>query len=189
MTAFLPNPEARPTPESLPEWFDAADQRIDHLLNANARQMIEPVGLRRRIFEASIAALPVERQPALHLVGTDSEGSVHGLAARRRLTWSRMAMAASVALAFGIGTLMFMSSPKPTATMEIAAVDRAHSPAAHVLSSTEAAAIAMSDLNKLPAGSIDRLDGQMNYLLNTRDVASLDDVRGELLTLVAALEM
>jgi hypothetical protein len=29
----------------------------------------------------------------------------------------------------------------------------------------------------------------MNYLLNTRDVASLDDVRGELLTLVAALEM
>jgi hypothetical protein len=189
MTAFSPNPEARPTPESLPEGFDAADQRIDHLLNANARQMIEPVGLRNRIFEASIAALPAERQPTLRLVGSDIEGGVQVVSARRRLTWSRLAMAASVALAFGIGTLMFMSSPKPNSTMEMAAVDRPHTPAALVPSSTEEAAIAMSDLNKLPAGSIDRLDGQMNYLLNTRDVASLDDVRGELLTLVAALEM
>lgn len=191
MTPFVPQPENRLTlpPESLPEGFDEADRSLDELLGASARQTIEPMGLRDRVFEASISALPATRQPALRLVGSVRDLRPSMVPVWRRVTWSRLAMAASVALAFCVGALMLKTSPKPISTFEVAKVGGPAVLAVKFESTSDAAAVAMSEVNGLPADSIDQLDGQMNYLLQTRDVTSLDDVRGELLTLVAALEM
>jgi hypothetical protein len=96
----------RPTidPGPLPREFEAELRRIDDLLARGAMPIVTPVGLIDRVFTASARLLPVPLVNAggdrrLRLAGAGDLPRHH----RRAVTassWGRLALAASVALAF-----------------------------------------------------------------------------------------
>ena len=100
-----------------------------------------------------------------------------------RVVWGRMAMAASVALVFSIGALMMHTANQSSRPSAIARANP--NPAKPAV----ALAAADTDLETLPVGSVEDLDSRVGYLQGTDDVTSFDQVRREMATLVASLDM
>ena len=166
--------------EPLPADFDSEAQQVDALLSAQARRTAVPMGLTDRVFEASVKSLPRSRQPALRLAGSAADVQRrHVLFTLHRTAWGRAAMAASVAIVCGVAWLMLQSSPAPSPDGSLLAIHTA-GPDANSLA-------ASGDM--LPVGSLDQLDNDMGYLLNTDTLTSMDEVHQELAMLVASLEM
>jgi hypothetical protein len=167
--------------DPLPGDFDAQSRQVDELLSVQMRRRAVPMGLSDRVFEASAKLLSRPRQPALRLVDTSADSPRHRLLFTwHRTAWGRVALAASVALAFGVAIMLAQRSP--TSPNNRSLVVR-----------TDIGPVTPASFNgqgeMIPAGSLDKLDSEMAYLLNTGEMTSLDDVHQELLTLVAVLEM
>lgn len=151
--------------DPLGEGFDPADREIDSRLSDLLRgASVMPFGLPDRVFDASAHLLPTaaaRSAPQLRLVGGRS------IRLRNQVTsrWivSRVAMAASVALACAIGLKVCLPAA-PTAD-----------------DSANATNWAMFE-------ELDSGYGSLSRLLQTNDM-TLDDVTGELTMLVRAGEM
>ena len=91
--------------------------------------------------------------------------------------------AASVALVFSIGALMMHTANQSSRPSAIARANP--NPAKPAV----ALAAADTDLETLPVGSVEDLDSRVGYLQGTDDVTSFDQVRREMATLVASLDM
>ena len=142
--------------EPLGSGFSTADREIDSLLAEALQDVTVPAGLSNRVFAASATLLPVGA-PALQLVGTPRDR----VFVRRRLV-SRVAMAASVALACAIGLKVCLPGANPNAVMA-------------------------SDADWTVFEELDSSYGSVAQLFET-DELTLDDVTSELTMLVRAGE-
>ena len=149
-------------PEPLPADFPASLRQADELLAREAGQAPVPAGLTDRVFRASVAGLPARRlePPKRRLVA--------GAVPLRLATWGRLAMAASVALAFVVALRLM----------------REQAPAPLDLARTAALPVEVEWLLMEQAGT----DGEVTYLLDTRDM-TFAELAGELAMLAANLEM
>jgi len=138
--------------------FDARDRALDARIGELLRETSRaPHGLSDRVFNASAALLPNRAEaPAPQLRFVPATSRRHRITARRRAI-SRLAMAASVALACAIGIKVCM--PGATATT--------------VASATSAE----TNWNVLGSGSFGY--SEVSHLLET-DSMSLDEVSGEI---------
>ena len=149
------------------------------MITEQTRQMRVPLGLNDRVFQASAKSLPRTRQPALRLAGTSAEVQRrHVLFTLHRTAWGRAAMAAAVAIVCGMAWLMLQNGSTSTPSESLLAIS----------TPGQNATLAVNG-DMLPAGSIDQLDSEMGYLLNTDRLTSMDEVHQELAMLVASLEM
>lgn len=166
------NFDARPNlnthePEPLPGVFSPEMRAVDDELRAQARQAEIPLGLSDRVFAASVKQLPVDLPGAGDRrlrFPFQSWTARHGV-------WGQLAMAASVALAFGVA-LWFVYGP--------------HTKRATGASDTAASlAAALRPLSSEP----DPFESDFSYLLETSDLNSAEDIKSELVMLVRELEM
>ena len=152
-------------PEPLPAIFSPEMRAVDDELRAQARQVEIPLGLSDRVFAASVKELPRE------LPGAGDRRLRFPSWAVRHGVWGQLAMAASVALAFGIA-LWFVYGP--------------HTKRAAGASDTAASlAAALRPLSAEP----DPFENDFSYLLETSDLNSAEDIKSELVMLVRELEM
>lgn len=99
----LSNPKP---PEPLPGETDLQLRQLDARLTRDAHRNDIPSGMAGRVFDASVGHLPDRR-----LRFPDESASVlNNSSTRRRQYWGRMALAASVAVAFGVSWQMFTHS-------------------------------------------------------------------------------
>jgi hypothetical protein len=187
--------------DHLPVECSLAEHRIDGLIGdlAFADKAAAPVDLADRIFQASVSQLPASGEVVtMALAGrTEHWGEARTAATMQRwslrnLAWSRIAMAASVGLAFCV-CLVVLRSPAHRASGPVLAAGHSND---NMLARADAASARaslltsrMADLNAPGTDSIDDVNRRMGYLLETDDLNSLDDVRGELNQLIAALNM
>ena len=94
-------------PEALPGGFENDLRSIDREMTRYAWSIAPPVGLSERVFSASATNLP---RPRMRLSATVHESAPRHRQSLYRLTWSRVALAASVGLAFVI-TSSLMRAP------------------------------------------------------------------------------
>ena len=164
--------------QPLPDEFDELQRVIDARLQLSVRSTAVPKGLSGRVFEASVMLLPKQAsQPievrSLRLAGT--ERSIFN-----RLAWGRLAMAASVFIAAGVGVwMMNQSSPQKLVVM---------GPERPVVRDTGLLdPLLAAEFATLPEGSASDVERELSYLLDTNELTSFDDLTGELALLVADL--
>jgi len=162
----------------LPNEFDELERLIDAQLRASARQGAVPMGLSGRVFEASVMLLPKQASEtvevrSLRLVGT--ERSIFN-----RLAWGRLAMAASVLIAAGVGVWMMNQSAPPSLVAIVP-----NGPLTG--DSNFLDPMLASDFATLPEGAASDVERDLSYLLDTNELTSFDDLTGELALLVADL--
>ena len=148
--------------EPLPGDFAPELQAIDDRLAQLASRSVAPLGLTDRVFDASVEKLPSERLVSRRLRFVDR---VWG----RQIAWGQFAMAASVALAFGIA-LWFVQGPH-TKPIENVAIHNAD--------------VEVSVATMLQS----HLENEFDYLLETSELTSSDEITSELVMLVRELEM
>jgi hypothetical protein len=171
----MTTPDLNPIPP-LPQEFDELQRSIDTQLRQTAHQTIVPMGLSDRVFEASVMLLPRQASEpveirSLRLVGT--ERSIFN-----RLAWGRLAMAASVLIAAGVGVWMVnQSAPSPVV-----------GPGTIVFLDPQPSDSALAaEFATLPEGAASDVERELSYLLDTNELTSFDDLTGELALLVADL--
>lgn len=154
--------DQRPAVEPLDAAFDERDREIDSLLGDLLRDQPAPRGLCDRIYAATVSLLPhpaaAGDRPKLRYVPAPSSPARLRLAVRRRVI-SRVAMAASVALACAIGIKVCLPGAMN------ASIASAHSVA--------------DDSDWSVFGSTSNGLSDVSYLLET-DRMTLDDVTGEM---------
>ena len=153
--------------EPLPGDFAPELQAIDDRLAQLATRSVAPLGLNNRVFDASVEKLPIERIVSRRLRFVDH---VWG----RQIAWGQFAMAASVALAFGIA-LWFVQGPH-TKPIENVAIHNAD------------AEVSVATMLHLPSEQ-SHLENEFDYLLETSELTSSDEITSELVMLVRELEM
>jgi hypothetical protein len=164
-----PNPDDRKQRlEPLPGDFSPRLQSIDERLSEVARQGSVPLGLSQRIFAASVERLPAQVRNERGLRFVDRVWS-------NRTAWGQFAMAASVAVAFGVA-FWFVQGPHTKPVENIA----------HHNAEPDVSLAAM--LRHLPSGQ-SHLEHDFDYLLETREMTSPDPITSELVMLVRELEM
>jgi hypothetical protein len=167
--------------DPLPADCSPLERQVDELLAENAlRTMSLPATLADRIFDASASQLPL---PAtLKIAGTQSTGRsllVPGL------TWGRLALAASLGLAFCVCMMIVRLPSSRSAAPDVHSMASGHGRAV----GTDQRALMAAEMESLPATSIDDVNARMSYLWESDDLNSLDEVRGEMNKLIAALDM
>ena len=156
-------------PEPLPREVEPPLRELDlHLADLAAHvARAAPEGLEQRVFAASVADLPRAAVPAggdrLRLVPAPTRRSRRRVL--KRSAWSQLALAASLGLAFVL-TSVFM--PDRAVVVNVAAA---------------------AELDWLEEEPIDEFDGAVASLLDTATLSSLDEVTGELETLLDDLGM
>jgi hypothetical protein len=142
-------------------------REVDELLGRYARREPVPAGLVERVFDASVGMLPSRRrQPVLRLQPVITTS-----------LWGRLAMAASIALAFVVaGRILPVREPSSL-----------HSPAV-VLVPPEYAGAQDLDVSQRFRDLEEEHYGAVERLLVTRDL-TFRDLAGDLANLVADLEM
>jgi hypothetical protein len=142
-------------------------REVDELLGRHARQQPVPAGLIERVFDASVGMLPSRRrEPALRLqpVITTSH-------------WGRLAMAASIGLAFFVAArIMPLREPSTRLSPDVELV---------LLEYADAEGL---DVHRRFPGPEEARYGVVERLLVTRDM-TFRDLTGDLADLVADLEM
>jgi hypothetical protein len=143
---------------------------IDALLTEQAQASTIPQGLSERVFLASVSGLPQQSYKFVEFASGN----------RVRKLWFRsvsgqVAMAASVALAFGIALWVVQrpNSNQPTL--------------AHSDVETEFALA--SALRPAHEGSTTAWEGQFDYLLETNELTSPSDITDEVAVMIRELEM
>ena len=148
-----------------PGWHapDPELREIESLLSSYVRRQAVPPGLARRVYSASVPLLPGRRAKteALRLTPVNL-GSI----------WGRLALAASIRLAFVIGARVMITSPRPQPllTPEVELVLAEYAGATDHL---------LADMAEF---------GQVEHLLVTRDM-TFNDLTTDLAALAADLEM
>ncbi|MHC4947654.1 MAG: hypothetical protein ACYTG1_05265 [Planctomycetota bacterium] len=153
--------------EPLPGDFEPELLDLDARLVRDARHGRVPSGLVDRVFRASAGLLPAPAPLPLRSPGVPATGAL----------WGRLAMAASVGLAFVVGSWLLRAErtrPGPPVHVAVAPAGLATS---RVLDREAEQVLFGAD------GS-----SEVGYLLETRDL-TLDDLSSELAMLVAELEM
>ncbi len=176
MTLELNNQPFNHPSEPLPVVFSAAERRIDSLLREQALHQPLAADLADRIYRASRAELP---RQTLRLQPAAAKQSAALLWSKRSTMWSRLALAASLALAFCVCITLMNSGRSTPSSNSVARISPSHrSPRTPTV----------AEIESLPASSIDEIDTRMGYLLETDDVKSFEQMRSELNTLIASLE-
>lgn len=93
------------SPEPLPGSFEPDIRRLDARLAQEAKHRDLPPGLAGRVFDASVGQLP----PSGYRFESIRTTSVARQSARRRQSWSRFALAASVIVAFTLSARMLLN--------------------------------------------------------------------------------
>jgi hypothetical protein len=166
-----------PDVEPLPAEFPAELRRIDRALHADAGRFVVPDGLEERVFDASVELLPNRGRAGrggarrLRVVGVRRPGGPARSWGRSQ--WGRMALAASLGLAFLVAAFVMQrgaSRPMPVASGSIVDVGGRW-------------------LEEDPRDAMrDQMDREVAYLLDTRDISS-HEVTSDLEAIVADLEM
>jgi hypothetical protein len=154
--------------EALPKEFEADLRRVDARLYELAGRIAMPEGLTERTFEASRRDLP-QTAPRLRVVVGPPPSSRRLLLATRRQWWGRLAMAASLTLAFVVGSVFVRHAAPPAGDQ----------PDVHLAYFNEALAEESSDLG----------EGMFVTYSAVETVSSVDDVEGELRAMLADLEL
>jgi hypothetical protein len=207
MTAFTEHPfdspdsgDARSVPERLPADFNPRLVGIDSLIARQAQHDLAdgtPDGLADRVFDASVELLPQTTARPLRLAPTSASAdrirsrfALWGMSRMSsRMVWGRVAMAASVALVFGLGALMMhtanLQPAKPSTPLA-----KSHGDAARADNDSFVTTLAdaASDLESSPFGSVEDFDRRVGYLRDANDVTSLEEVRPELNSLIASID-
>ena len=97
------------SPEPLPGSFEPDIRRLDARLAQEAKHRDLPPGLAGRVFDASVGQLP----PSGYRFESIRTTSVARQSARRRQSWSRFALAASVIVAFTLSARMLLNHSVP----------------------------------------------------------------------------
>jgi anti-sigma-K factor RskA len=154
--------------EPLPGDFSPDLQAIDERLAELAAQSVVRSDLSQRVFAASVQNLPANVGGNRNLRFVDR---VWG----GRQAWGQFAMAASVAIAFGIA-LWFVQGPHTNPINNVATLN----------SDVDVSVVSM--LRHLPAEP-SHLENEFDYLLETSDLTSPDEITSELAMLVREMEM
>ncbi len=161
--------------DPLPAEFGPELGRVDDAVGQAAGGAPLPAGLADRVFEASVARMP---RPLLRPTTLRPAAKRWaGAAPVRSSRWSRLAMAASVALAFGVAGWL-VRPPVPQESPENRRLLVA-SPTDDVLA---------PDVVWLLMQPAAENDPEVALLLDTEDM-TFDDLAGELAMLVSRLEM
>ncbi len=137
---------------------------IDSMLSREARRQSVPEGLIERVFDASVGGLPGPRRARVYRLEPP----------RRASLWGRLAIAASIGLAFAVATLFVR--PRPLLSLEVELV---------LLGDTQDT---QSEIDRLLGGYGESTLGPVEHLLLTRDL-TFKDLTSELAMLAADLEM
>lgn len=106
------------SPEPLPGSFEPDIRRLDARLAQEAKHRDLPPGLAGRVFDASVGQLP----PSGYRFESIRTTSVARQTARRRQSWSRFALAASVIVAFTLSARMLLNHSLPATDDSVAQV-------------------------------------------------------------------
>ena len=162
--------------DPLPAEFGPELGRVDDAVAHAASGAPLPAGLADRVFEASVARMP---RPLLRPATLrPAARRWAGTAPVRSSRWSRLAMAASVALAFGVASWL-VRPPVPPPSPENRGV--------LVITSTTDDVLAPDVVWLLMQPAAEN-DPEVALLLDTEDM-TFDDLAGELAMLVSRLEM
>lgn len=104
------------SPEPLPDSFESDLRRLDARLTQEARHCDLPPGLAGRVFEASVGQLPSSGYQ-FEIIPTPSRARKTAL---RRQNWSRVAIAASLLMAFTLSARMLLNQSPPALVDPIA---------------------------------------------------------------------
>ena len=173
------------SPEPLPDSFESDLRRLDARLTQEARHCDLPPGLAGRVFEASVGRLP----SAGYQFETIQTASKSEKTASRRQNWSRVALAASLLMAFTLSARMLLNHSTP-APVDPVAQGPAESPQPS-LPNTQFASLQTSlplthDVVRLLLDFASNGNDDFSYLYLTQDV-TLDDLSEELATLFTDL--
>jgi hypothetical protein len=161
--------------EPLPgDQFEPELRAIDALLRKEAADAAReiPARLVDRVYDASVRLLP---QAPLRLADAPVRGGRRVRPSVRRQWAGRLAMAASLAFAFAVGSL-FVSTPL--------------SQPMTVLNETEGDVVLAAYTDVLSERPQDeQLGHEVSYLLETGALSSYDELTGEMEALIAELEM
>ncbi len=161
--------------DPLPAEFGPELGRVDDAVAQAASGAPLPAGLADRVFEASVARMPrsLLRPATLRPAARRWAGT----APVRSSRWSRLAMAASVALAFGVASWL-VRPPVPSTSPQ----NR------RLLADSRTGDILAPDVVWLLMQPAAEGDPEVASLLDTEDM-TFDDLAGELAMLVSRLEM
>lgn len=106
------------SPEPLPGSFEPDIKRLDARLAQEAKHRELPPGLAGRVFDASVGQLP----PSGYRFESIRTTSVARQTRRRRQSWSRFALAASVIVAFTLSARMLLNQSMPAPVDPVAKV-------------------------------------------------------------------
>ncbi len=161
--------------DPLPAEFGPELGRVDDAVAQAASGAPLPAGLADRVFEASVARMP---RPLLRPATLrPAARRWAGTAPVRSSRWSRLAMAASVALAFGVASWL-VRPPVPSTSPQ----NR------RLLADSRNDDILAPDVVWLLMQPAAEGDPEVASLLDTEDM-TFDDLAGELAMLVSRLEM
>ncbi len=106
------------SPEPLPGSFEPDIRRLDARLAQEAKHRELPPGLAGRVFDASVGQLP----PSGYRFESIRTSSVARQTRRRRQSWSRFALAASVIVTFTLSARMLLNQSMPAPVDPVAKV-------------------------------------------------------------------
>lgn len=181
--------------DPLPMGVDLESSRIDRSIARMATRDLRavPSDMSERVFRASAGMLPQRQTTAVTAERLPLNfNSFRMLLAHMNV--GRVAMAAMVLLAFGIGALMMHTSGVKSLGDSMLAhggerADRARPSAAGINPSTHVAdwEIAAVTMNAAP-GSVDEMNDKVSYLLEADTLTTPEEVRSDMVQLLASLQ-
>lgn len=164
------DPQQNPNPDSLPKEIAPDLRAIDRRLGRLAASRRVPDGLSDRVRRASNAGLPApasarSRRPARtvwkpRLAGSSLDWRVMAAG------WGRLALAAALGFAFVVGGVLLNNAPAAPDQVPVAL-----------------------DIGWLNEDPLDQMDAQVAYILDTGSIRSMDEVTGELESVIASFGM
>jgi hypothetical protein len=164
------NPRIEPLSPDLGD-FTPEMVELDAMISEVAQQSGELQALRERVFLASVGQLPAETYRFA------DHAAKRGVLSQKlwfRSISGQVAMAASLALAFGVALWIVLRPTHPDSSM-----------ARNDIESEFALAGAFRPLHEGP----NAFEGQFDYLLDTNELTSPDDINDEVAVLIQELEM
>ncbi len=172
------------SPEPLPGSFEPDIRRLDARLAQEAKHRDLPPGLAGRVFDASVGQLP----PSGYRFESIRTTSVARQSARRRQSWSRFALAASVIVAFTLSARMLLNHSVPATDDRVTQVLEVILPTLPNLQlATYQTDIPLTpDAERLLLDFASNGNEDFSYLSLTRDI-TLDDLSDELVAFFTGL--
>ena len=173
------------SPEPLPDSFEPDLRRLDARLTHEAKHHDIPPGLAGRVFDASVGQLPASG----YQFETFQTPNTARKTASRRQSWSRVALAASVLLAFTFSARMLLNQSGPAPVDPVAKAPEASTlpvlPDMQLASNQTELALS-HDAVWLLFDFASNGDEDISYLSQTSDI-TLDGLHNELATIITVL--